>query len=275
MADKLKVKNWAKFQHFKDRKPPWVKLYRDLLDDREWHKLDGDSAKMLVCLWLIGSEDGGELPSVDDLAFRLRVSEKHVEKCLGQLGHWLISARYQDDISESQEKTATDIEVPLRDRDRVEKETEKETNKRATVVASRFEDFWNTWPKSERKQDKSKCAAKWKAQNLDDIAELIIADVNTKKRTQKWQGGFIEAPEVYLNNKRWEDGVTPDEHGKPSVSDPESRAAIEADGVAMGIGPWNEVSEQWHVYKARVRGNRETGLSLGQLTKMASARASA
>jgi hypothetical protein len=31
----IRIKNWAQFQHFKDRKPPWVKLYRDLLDDME------------------------------------------------------------------------------------------------------------------------------------------------------------------------------------------------------------------------------------------------
>ena len=122
----VKIKNWAKFQHFKDRRPPWVKLYRDLLDDREWHKLDGESAKLLVSLWLIGSEDSGNLPTVDELAFRLRLDEKHVEKCLKRLNHWLISERYQDDINSSQKISATDIEVPLRDREETEKETERE-----------------------------------------------------------------------------------------------------------------------------------------------------
>ena len=75
---------------------------------------------------------------------------------------------------------------------------------------TRFDEFWNAWPKSERKQDKGKCADKWKAQDFDSIADQIMVDVATKKLTQKWAGGFIEAPEVYLNNKRWEDGVTPD-----------------------------------------------------------------
>jgi hypothetical protein len=37
-------------------------------------------------------------------------------------------------------------------------------------------------------------------------------------------------------------------------TDPDSRAAIEAQGVAMGLGPWSEI-EQWHVYKAKVRGS--------------------
>jgi hypothetical protein len=30
-----RVKDWTKFQHFKDRRPPWIKLYRDILDNRD------------------------------------------------------------------------------------------------------------------------------------------------------------------------------------------------------------------------------------------------
>lgn len=119
--------------------------------------------------------------------------------------------------------------------------------------ASRFDAFWDAWPKSERKQDKAKCAEKWQAQGLDAVADAILADVATKRKTQKWLGGFIEAPLVYLNNRRWEDGVTPDEQGGSATTDPDSRAAIEAEGKAKGIGPWDETREQWHSYKARVR----------------------
>lgn len=41
---------------------------------------------------------------------------------------------------------------------------------------------------------------------MDDLAGAILADVEAKKLTQKWRDGFVEAPLVYLNNKRWEDG---------------------------------------------------------------------
>lgn len=74
---------------------------------------------------------------------------------------------------------------------------------------TRFDDFWSTWPKSDRKQDKSKCQEKWADFDLDSIAEKVLADVETKKLTRKWQdddGRYIEAPLVYLNNRRWEDG---------------------------------------------------------------------
>lgn len=41
---------------------------------------------------------------------------------------------------------------------------------------------------------------------------------------------------------------------KTPAADPDSRVAVEAEGVAKGIGPWDAGTEQWHVYKARVRG---------------------
>ena len=94
----LKVKNWEKFQHFKDRKPPWIKLYRELLDDINWHELDPMCAKLLVNIWLIASEavdKSGALPDIKTLAFRCRVSESVIKTTVSKLSHWLI----QDDIN--------------------------------------------------------------------------------------------------------------------------------------------------------------------------------
>jgi hypothetical protein len=115
----MKIKNWHKFQHFKDRKPPWVKLYRDLLDDIEWHELEPKSAKVLVMLWLIASEEDGNIPEVKRLAFRLRMSEKDTEVCLSKLSHWV----EQDDINTISDGHQSD---PLE----TEVETETETKKR-------------------------------------------------------------------------------------------------------------------------------------------------
>lgn len=39
-----------------------------------------------------------------------------------------------------------------------------------------------------------------------------------------------------------------------TTTDPDSRASIEAEGVAKGIGAWDSSLEQWPQYKARVRG---------------------
>lgn len=92
------VKNWPEFQHFKSRNPPWIKFYRRLLDDPEWHKLDGESAKVLVMVWLVASETNGTLPCLSKLAFRLRLPENRIKSILCKLSHWLISNCHQDDI---------------------------------------------------------------------------------------------------------------------------------------------------------------------------------
>ena len=114
----MKIKNWSQFQHFKDRRPPWIKLYRDLLDDIEWHELDPKSAKVLVMLWLIASEDDGKIPDAKRLAFRLRMTEKDTEASLIKLSHWLehddispISVRHQDDLPETETETETEKET--------------------------------------------------------------------------------------------------------------------------------------------------------------------
>jgi hypothetical protein len=109
----MKIKNWSKFQHFKDRRPPWIKLYRDLLDDMEWHQLDPLASKVLVTLWLLASEDqNGCLPDTKTLAWRMRMTEKQVLDCISKLSHWLehddngvISERYQDDLPERETET--------------------------------------------------------------------------------------------------------------------------------------------------------------------------
>lgn len=111
-----RIKNWSKFQHFKDRRPPWIKLYRDILDDRQWHQLDGDAAKCLVMIWLIASEDDGQIPAISDLAFRLRKSDQEVEGIVSKLSHWMehddnkvISRCYQDDAPEGEREVETEF----------------------------------------------------------------------------------------------------------------------------------------------------------------------
>jgi hypothetical protein len=110
-------------------------------------------------------------------------------------------------------------------------------------------EFWSAWPKSERKQDRAKCWEHWRAKDLDAIADTILADVRVKRGTTKWQEGYIEAPLVYLRNRRWEDGVEPD-GGRPGEGvEPwyESVKGVVAKGVELGLGPWSQA--EWEAGK--------------------------
>jgi hypothetical protein len=201
----LKIKNWKRFQHFKDRKPPWVKLYHDLLDDIKWHELDPEAAKHLVMMWLIASENDGCLPPLKELSFRLRVSKKVMESTVSKLSHWLV----QDDISvisddnlisEQHQEDINAISTRYPSRARGETETETETD---TPIG--FDIFYEAYPK---KVGKPAALKAWKAQKINGECKTILADIEAKMVSDKWlknNGEFIPNPATYLNQRRWED----------------------------------------------------------------------
>mgnify|MGYP000417966785 CR=1 FL=1 len=79
----LAPKNWEKFQHYKDRCPPWIKLHRDLLNDRAFMSLPTASKALAPLMWMLASESKshtGEFDgSTEELEFRLRISAKDIE----------------------------------------------------------------------------------------------------------------------------------------------------------------------------------------------------
>lgn len=72
----IKPRNWADFQHYKDRDPPWIKLHKKLLDDYEYQNLPLASRALAPMLWLLASEDKDGVINANEakLAFRLRMS---------------------------------------------------------------------------------------------------------------------------------------------------------------------------------------------------------
>jgi uncharacterized protein YdaU (DUF1376 family) len=75
------------------------------------------------------------------------------------------------------------------------------------TTASRFNEFWSAWPTSKRKVAKATCETKWLKLKLDNVADQIIAHVNSIKGSEQWTTGYEPAPLTYINQRRWEDGV--------------------------------------------------------------------
>ena len=75
---------------------------------------------------------------------------------------------------------------------------------------SRFDDFWDVYPHKVKKQDAQKA---WKRSKADKVADIIIADVEKRCRTE-WKGQdihYVPHPTTYLNQRRWEDDTQPTE----------------------------------------------------------------
>ena len=116
----LQPKNWAVFQHYKDRCPPWIKLHRDLLNDRTFMRLPLASKAIAPLMWLLASEskDGIFDGSLDELVFRLHITEKEYQQGVKPLidnGFFVVASGvlaecYQVAIPETERETETERE---------------------------------------------------------------------------------------------------------------------------------------------------------------------
>lgn len=59
----LRVKNFEKWQHYKDRTPPWIKLHRDILNNYEFTRLEDHEKAHLMLLWLLASQTDNKIPN--------------------------------------------------------------------------------------------------------------------------------------------------------------------------------------------------------------------
>lgn len=59
------VNDWDRFQHYKDRRPPWIKNYVDLLDDEDYHDLGAPERALLHGLWMLAAVRGNGRVTAD------------------------------------------------------------------------------------------------------------------------------------------------------------------------------------------------------------------
>jgi hypothetical protein len=197
----MRIKNWDKFQHFKDRRPPWIKLHREILDQLDINMISDCAFRVLICLWLVASEDkdmNGNLPPVEEIAFKIRMPVDKVSKALQELTHFIddcdinaISTRYQHDEPEKR---------------RVEAETEVETE---TYSRKMFDAFWAAF---DYKKGKEGAKKSWKKIKLNDgLVEAILAGAKAEARSRqsKIDNGMTPIyAQGWLTGKRWEDDYT-------------------------------------------------------------------
>lgn len=59
---RYRIRNWERFQHYKDRAPPWIKLHFELLASEDWVMLDDASKLLAVVCMLVASRNDGCIP---------------------------------------------------------------------------------------------------------------------------------------------------------------------------------------------------------------------
>lgn len=139
-SDTLKVKGWSTFQHYKHRRPPWIKLHRSLLDDAAYWRLPVASRALAPCIWLLASEsdDGTVTASADDLAFRFRMDVEALAEAVNpliELGFLVGCLQVASNVLATRKQVATTESEKSRDRER---QQHVDSGDSAEAVAKRY-----------------------------------------------------------------------------------------------------------------------------------------
>lgn len=64
MRPTFKIRNWANFQHYKKRNPPWIKLHTDTFQNYDFACLQDASKLLAICYWTLAARSKtGEVPA--------------------------------------------------------------------------------------------------------------------------------------------------------------------------------------------------------------------
>lgn len=201
----FRVKNFEKFQHYKDRSPPWIKLYNELLDDYEFGLLPDASKMHLVAIWLLASRSENKIPF--DPAWvgkRINATEKVNLRLLAERGFIVIEQEVQNT-----EQVASTMLAECLSRDREEGETEKSR----TIVArapkdEKFEELKRAYPKRKGGDPGPPAAKLFLAAVKAGTDPQIIIDGAKRFAVEERQN--INTPYIpqlvkWLRDKRWLD----------------------------------------------------------------------
>lgn len=63
MAQFIRIINWSKMQHYKDRNPPWIKLHRELLTSETWVSSSNDDRVLAIAIMMLAADTGNLIPA--------------------------------------------------------------------------------------------------------------------------------------------------------------------------------------------------------------------
>jgi len=199
----INIKNWSKFQHYKDRRPTWIKLLIEIIDPfdsdgepKKFHALP-DSAKLtfilLVCL---RANYNKHVPYPEDkwLKERLGINALNLQPLIDTGFICIDTDLVQDDTDLVQIRPK--LLPPERERETYTKETETE-RERERACSVEFLNFWNsqsTLPKIRTMSVARKKQLSSRMKNTVFVDEWRIAvkrlsgsDFHTGKNDRGWE----------------------------------------------------------------------------------------
>ncbi len=231
----LRAKNWGEFQHYKDRDPPWIKLHKRLLDDRKFHALPDASRALAPMVWLLCSEskDGTIKDAVQEIGFRLRMTEKRVDEALKPLIDAGFFQVEQDDSAALAPCEHDATQRQSRDRDREEEEDAAFD----LFLKAAKKHGWSE-PRGLAPDRRRKLRARLDEHGIDGWTQMLALAGASEFLTGKWPLKFDWVLEPKNFRKVIEGNYTPNQHSAPSKGRVADALPPEAPWEARMRGWW-------------------------------------
>ena len=243
MTATFSVRNFERFQHYKDRSPPWIKLYNELLDDYSFAVLPDASKWHLVAIWLLASRSDNEIPADTKwIAGHIGATEQVDLTPLQQAGFIVASRALADGAQGAMPERESETEAET------ETETEKEDSSAGADPSSGpakaakktypapFEEFWRDYP-VDALMSKSKAYEKWGRLSIADRAAAHAALPAFRAYCAKDTTYRPVHAERFLSQRRFDgfaeqSAASPDDRGLRAEWNGNAAGLVEAIGPA-------------------------------------------
>lgn len=201
MTKYLSVPNWEKFQHYKDRNPPWIKLNTDTFTEYDFGCLQDASKLLAICIWTLASRYRD--PKLGVVPADLEYIKKQCN-----LGNGVKLEHLQELVNKGFLIDASNALASCKQSASPETETETETyidNTRARED-EKFEEFWSAYGKigsKERSKQKFNKAIK-EGVSYEEIIKGLER-YQSQCRANKLEQKYVQHANTWLNNKGWQD----------------------------------------------------------------------
>lgn len=194
MTEYYTVKNWERFQHYKDRSPPWIKLHFELLASQDWVMLaDASKLLMIVCM-MIASRNNGKIPADPNYLKRVAYLDK-LPNLTPLLNCGFLLNTLADASRSKHAQADARPEEEVQEEDKKEKNTKKEN-------LSGFDLFWEKFPRK-RRGGKVNAETAWNRAMKISTAEEILNGLDAYLGSPEVSAGFAKGAAAWLNDERW------------------------------------------------------------------------
>ena len=184
MTEYIRVRNFDQLQHYKERDPPWIKLYHRMLDEYAFARLSDAGKWHLVGIFLLASRCGN----------RIAADAKWVGKKIGASTIVDLAALETAGFLEPADDAPAACKQPASPETEAETETEAEAEtKTLSAVADppkdcskRFQEFWQDYPTDPAMSKKTAHDA-WRRMKPEEQAKATASLANYRAYIAKYQ----------------------------------------------------------------------------------------